>query len=155
MNKAITLGHLALLAAACAFSPEGVAAPCGGTNINNTLTFTPTEIVKGVQVSIYRFTSVILSEDPSASFHLASGECVGSLLTGLDGKQISLSGSCARKDKDGDVIYEEWVGTAPGKGTAKVIGGTGKFANASWSYNWQRTPLHGPTAAVRWSGDCR
>lgn len=156
MNKANTLGSLALIAVSCAVSPAGLAAPCAGTNINHTVTWSPAEVVKGAGgVAIYKFTSVIVSNDPSAPFHLASGECVGSSLLGPDSKTVATSGYCARKDKDGDVIFEEWVLTSPGKGTSKVASGTGKFANAKWSYEWQNTPLHAPTSAVRWSGDCR
>ena len=155
MNKANTLGTLALVVASCVVSPAALAAPCSGTNINSTQTWTPSEVVKGVQVSILKFASVIVSDDPNAPFHLASGECVGSLLLGADGKTTAGSGYCARKDKHGDTVHEEWTVTSPGKGTSKVAGGTGKFANASWTYSWQHRPLHGPLAAVRWSGDCR
>ena len=155
MNKTKTLAWLSLLGASCAVSPAGLAAPCAGTNINSTQTWSPSEIVKGVQLSISKFASVIVSDDPNAPFHLISGECVGSLVLGADGKATSGSGYCVRKDKDGDTVNEEWTVTSPGKGTSKVPGGTGKFANASWTYSWQLRPLHGPLAAVRWSGDCR
>jgi len=155
MHKAKTLGWLSLIAASFAFSPAGVAAPCAGTNINSTLTWSPTEVVKGVQVSVAKIASVIVSDDPSAPYHLVSGECVGSFVLGADGRATSASGFCVRKDKDGDTVNEEWAVSSPGKGTSKVSGGTGKFANASWTYSWQLRPLHGPLAAVRWSGDCR
>ena len=128
MNKTKAIAWLPLLAA-CAVSPAGLAAPCSGTNINSTQTWSPSEIVKGVQVSIVKGSSM----EP----------CLH------DG------GYCVRKDKDGDTVNEEWTITSPGKGTSKVPGGTGKFANASWTYSWQLRPLHGPLAAVRWSGDCR
>jgi len=155
MNKTKTLAWLSLLGASCAVSPAGLAAPCAGTNINSTQTWSTSEIVKGVQLAIVKLASVIVSDDPSAPFHLASGECVGSLLLGADGKATAGSGYCARKDKDGDTVHEEWTLSSPGKGTSKVVGGTGKFANARWSFDWQQRPLHLPLAAVRWSGDCR
>lgn len=155
MRKAKLLGWLSLVAASSAVSPAALAAPCAGTNINSTQTWSPSEIVKGVQLSILKFSSVIVSDDPSAPYHLASGECVGSLVLSADGKPTSGSGYCVRKDKDGDTVNEEWILSSLGKGTSKVAGGTGKFANASWSYSWQHRPLHGPLAAVRWSGDCR
>jgi hypothetical protein len=155
MNKAKTLGWSALVAASCAVSPAGLAAPCAGTNINSTQTWSTSEIVKGVQLVFLKFASVIVSDDPKAPFHLASGECVGSLALGPDGKATAGSGYCARKDKDGDTVHEEWILSSPGKGTSKVAGGTGKFAKASWSYTWEHRPLHGPLAVVRWSGDCR
>lgn len=154
MNRTTAIAWLPLLAA-CAFSPAGLAAPCAGTNINSTQIWSPSEIVKGAQVSIVKIASVIVSDDPNAAFHLASGECVGSLVLGADGKATSGSGYCVRKDKDGDTLNEEWMLSSPGKGSSKVVGGTGKFANASWTFSWQHRPLHGPLAAVRWSGDCR
>ena len=155
MSYTRTPGWLALVVASCAVPAAGLAAPCAGTNINHTVTWSPTEIGKGGKLSILRFTSVIVSDDAGAPFHLASGECVGSFLFGPDGKIMSESGYCARQDKDGDVLNEEWFGGGGGKGTSKVVGGTGKFANSRWSFNWQHTALRAPTAAVRWSGDCR
>jgi hypothetical protein len=155
MNKAKTLGSSLLVAASCAVPAASLASPCAGTNINYTVTWSPSEIGKGGKLSILRFTSVIVSDSPGTPYHLASGECVGSFLFGPDGKILSEAGYCARQDKDGDVLNEEWVGNGSGKGTSKVVGGTGKFAKASWTFSWQHTRLHGPSAAVRWSGDCR
>jgi hypothetical protein len=156
MKKTKTLACLSLLAASCASSPAAFTAPCAGTNINSTLTWSPSEIVKGARgLSNLRIASVIVSDDPNAPFHLASGECVGSFFLGAEGGPESGSGYCVRKDKDGDTVYEEWTLVSAGKGTSKVAGGTGKFANASWTYNWRATRLHGPLAAVRWTGDCR
>lgn len=155
MNNIRTTGLLTLMLIAGAFPAATLAAPCAGTNINNTGTWSPSEIGKGGKLSILRFTSVIVSDNSAAPYHLASGECVGSFLYGPDGKITSESGYCARQDKDGDVLNEEWIGNGSGKGTSKVVGGTGKFANARWTFDWQYTPLRAPTAAVRWSGDCR
>jgi len=155
MSYTPTGGWLAILLASCAFPTWSLAAPCAGTNINHTVTWSPGEIGKGGKLSLLRFTSVVVSDNPGAPYHLVSGECVGSLLYGPDGKIMSESGYCARQDKDGDVLNEEWIGNGSGKGTSKVVGGTGKFANARWAFDWQYTPLRAPTAAVRWSGDCR
>lgn len=151
-----SLGALSLVFAACTLPAAVHAAPCGGTNINNGTSWNASDVVKGLGgVVHFKFTSVILSSDPGAPFHLASGECAGSALLGADGAITATSGYCARKDKDGDLIFEEWVRTAPGKGSSKVSSGTGKYAKAKWSYEWQHRPLHAPTAAVTWSGDCR
>ena len=150
-GKLLCAGLLALL---CASPAVSLAAKCGGTNINNTVTWGPTEIGKGTKLSILRITSVIVSDDPGAPFHLASGECVGSFLISPDGK-TSVSGFCARRDKDGDVLNEEWASSGGGVGTSKLVGGTGKFAHAAGTSQWRQTPLHGTTAAVRWTGDCQ
>lgn len=148
------LVRLATLSAAFTLPAAGLAAPCAGTNINNTLTWSPSEVVKGVKISIIKIASVIVSDDPAAAFHLASGECVGAVLFHGDGTR-SANGFCTRKDKDGDLLKEKWEVSGRGDGASTLIGGTGKFAKTTGSWKWQVTPLHGPTAAVRWSGDCR
>jgi hypothetical protein len=130
-----------------------LAAKCGGTNVNNLVSWESTEIAKGTTLATYRATSVIVSDDPTAPFHLAAGECIGSFLTGPDGKTRA-TGSCARRDKNGDILHEEWVVTGAGKGSSKHVGGTGKFANAAYTSQWESTQLHGKMAAVRWSGNC-
>jgi hypothetical protein len=154
MNARKRIFYTGLLAIFCASPAVSLAAKCGGTNINNTVTSVPTEIGKGTKLSILKFTSVIVSDDPSAPFHLASGECAGSFLISPDGK-TSISGFCARKDKDGDVLYEEWVSSGGGVGTSKLLGGTGKFAKTAGASQWRNTPLYGTTSAVRWAGDCQ
>lgn len=145
------------LLAACILCPGvGFAAKCAGTNINNLLSWEPIEIAKGTTLAILRATSVTVSDEPGAPFHLVSGECVGSFLTTPDGKTEG-SGSCARRDKDGDVLTEEWV-TADGsgaKGTWKNVGGTGKFSNVRNTGEWEFSPLHGKMSAVRWMGNCQ
>lgn len=132
------------------------AAKCAGTNINNTVSWEPTEISKGTTLATFRTTSVTVNDDRSAVNHLVSGECVGSFLTTPDGKTEG-SGICARSDKDGDVLNEEWR-TADGsgsKGTWKNVGGTGKFANVRNTGQWEFSPLQGKMGAVRWVGNCQ
>jgi hypothetical protein len=145
-----------LVAAWCTVPAVGFAGKCSGTNINNLVSWEPSEISKGTTLAIMRITSVTVSDDASAAYHLISGECVGQFLTTPDGKTVA-SGSCARKDKDGDVLNEEWVATdgAGNKGTWKLAGGTGKFANAKGSAQWEVSPLQGKMAAVRWVGNCQ
>lgn len=153
IGKFICLG---VLAAWCAAPAVSLAAKCAGTNINNLVSWEPTEIAKGTTLTTFRATSVTVSDDPSAAYHLVSGECVGSFLTAPDGKTTG-SGTCARRDKDGDVLNEEWVtveGSA-GKGTWKLSGGTGKFANAKGTAQWEFSPLQGKMGAVRWVGNCQ
>jgi hypothetical protein len=57
----------------------------------------------------------------------------------------------------GDVLNEEWVSTdgAGAKGTWKNVGGTGKFAKAASTGQWEFTQLQGKMAAVRWVGNCQ
>ena len=131
------------------------AAKCAGTNINNLVSWEPTEISKGSTLATLRVTSVTVNDDSRQPNHLASGECIGAFITSLDGKTNGRVW-CARRDKDGDVLYEESVtnGGNGMKGTWKNVGGTGKFAKASGSAEWEVTLLQGKLASVRWSGDC-
>ena len=156
MNTTKKLFCLGLLAALCAVPAISFAAKCSGTNINNLVSWEPSEISKGTTLAIMRITSVTVSDDPSAAYHLISGECIGQFLITPDGKTAA-SGSCARRDKDGDVLNEEWVATdgTGNKGTWKLSGGTGKFANAKGTAQWEFSPLQGKMGAVRWVGNCQ
>jgi len=156
MNEGGKLICLMILAVGCGVPGISFAGKCAGTNINNLVSWEPTEISKGTTLATMRITSVTVSDDPSAAYHLVSGECVGSFLTTPDGKTQG-SGSCARRDKDGDVLNEEWVSTdgAGAKGTWKNVGGTGKFAKAASAGQWEFTQLQGKMAAVRWVGNCQ
>ncbi|MCC7547087.1 MAG: hypothetical protein IT532_04915 [Burkholderiales bacterium] len=144
-----------ILAVWLALPFAGWAGNCSGTNFNSTTHWEEVEIGKGSKVATHRHTSTIRSDDTSAPYHMASGECVGAYLIGADGRMQG-SGSCARADKDGDVLYEEWVmpsGTAL-EGTWRIVGGTGKFAKATGNARWEASLLGPKSAAVRWSGQC-
>lgn len=156
MDFAKPAAQLAVVASFCLLSGAAVAGKCSGTNINNVISWEPSEIVKGTTLALWRAASVSVSDDPAAASHLVSGECIGSFFTSAEGK-TSATGSCIRRDKDGDALYEEWTATdgAGGKGTWKHVGGSGKFAKASGSGQWEYSPLHGKMAAVRWSGNCQ
>ena len=156
MNTTKKFVCLGLLAALCAVPAVSFAGKCSGTNINNLVSWDSSEIAKGTTLATMRITSVTVSDDPSAAYHLVSGECIGQFLTTPDGKTTA-SGSCARRDKDGDVLNEEWVATdgAGNKGTWKLAGGTGKFANAKGAAQWEFSQLQGKMAAVRWVGNCQ
>lgn len=158
MRSSKTLAY-AMLALGCSLPAVGHATRCSGTNINNTLMWEPKEIAKGTSVVAFRATSVILNHDTKSPFHLAAGECTGSFFTSPDGR-IQGNGTCARKDKDGDVLTEEWTGASDGKspvkGTSRVLGGTGKFAGYSYTGQWESVPLlPGRLAAVHWAGECK
>jgi hypothetical protein len=131
------------------------AATCSGHNINSVLLFENNELANGTTLTILRLTSVHVSEDASSPLHLAAGECAGALTATPDGK-VRGQGYCMRKDKDGDVYNEEW-NLAPGaeKGTWKLAGGNGKYANMSGSGWWQVIMSEGSLAAVRWVGACQ
>jgi hypothetical protein len=155
MDKTKKFVCLGLLAAWCIAPCASFAAKCAGTNINNLVSWEPTEINKGTTLATLRVTSVTVNDDPNAPNHLASGECIGSFLTKPDGKTDARV-FCARRDKDGDVLNEEAmsVGGDGSKGTWKNVGGTGKFKNATGNAQWEVIPLQGKMAAVRWAGNC-
>jgi len=155
MNGKGKLARLFVLVISCAVS-VAFAGKCAGTNINNVVSWDQTEIAKGTTLATLRITSVTVGDDSGAPYHLVSGECIGTFLTTPDGK-TQASGYCARRDKDGDVLNEEWVSTdgAGAKGTWKLAGGTGKFARAAGTAQWEFTPLQGKMAAVRWVGNCQ
>lgn len=156
MNVTKELTCIALTLCCCAVPGISFAGKCAGTNINTMLSWEPNELSKGTTLTTFRHTSVIVSDDPNAPYHLAAGECIGQLLVTPDGKTQG-GGSCARKDKDGDVLNEEWVLPAGTefKGTWKNVGGTGKYANAADTAQWQVIMSQGKMGAVRWMGNCK
>lgn len=147
------IASLALLSLSCAAIAPAHADPCGGININHTVTWEPTEIAKGSSLANWRGSSVTVSNDPKGPFHLLSGECKGTFYIASDGGTHG-SGSCARRDKDGDVLFEDFQANGL-RGASKLVGGTGKFAKATGTLQYENIPLQGRTAAVSWNGDCR
>ncbi len=86
MNAAREIIYLCLLAVSLAAPSVSLADKCAGTNINNLVSWEPSEIAKGTTLATMRVTSVIVGDDPSAPYHLASGECIGTFLTTPEGK---------------------------------------------------------------------
>lgn len=150
------LTYVVAVAISCAVPIAAFAGKCAGTNINNLVSWDQTEIAKGTTHATWRATSVTVSDDPSAPYHLVSGECIGHFLMTPDGKTRG-GGTCARVDKDGDVLNEEWITTsdAGDKGTWKNTGGTGKYAKAANTAQWDFRQLQGKMVAVRWVGNCQ
>jgi hypothetical protein len=132
------------------------AAKCAGNNINNMIVWDSNELSKGVTLTTFRHSSVMVSENPAAPFHLAAGECGGTLIAMPDGKMQGW-GHCARKDKEGDVLNEAWVlplGTEL-KGSWKNVGGTGKYTDAADTGSFEVVMSQGKMAAVHWVGNCQ
>jgi hypothetical protein len=144
----------AVVAATLACAAASHAAKCAGTNINYDVHWEETEIGKGTKLATWRGASVTVADDSGAAYHLISGECVGSALTSPDGK-TRMVGWCARVDKDGDVLYEQWSDFDASAGTFKNIGGTGKFAKTATTARYEFTQLNGKSSSVPWVGDCK
>ncbi len=147
---------LAAIGIGCAIPVAALAGKCAGTNINNLVSWDQTEIAKGTTHATLRVTSVTVNDDPSAPSHLVSGECIGVCVMTPDGK-TKCSGTCARADREGDVLNEDWVSTndTGDKGTWRNAGGTGKFAKAANTAEWEIHKLPGKATAVRWTGTCQ
>jgi hypothetical protein len=156
MNRSWTLACLLALGISCASPGPAAAGKCAGTNINHTVSWDQTEIAKGTKLATWRGASVVVAEDTNAPYHLVAGECIGIFLTNPDGK-TQASGFCSRRDKDGDVLHEEWISTdgTGAKGTFKNVGGTGKFARTANTGQWEGSSLQGKMGAARWVGDCQ
>ena len=140
----------------CAGPGTAAAGKCVGRTSTTVVSWDQTEIAKGTKLATWRGTSVTVADDANAPYQLVSGECIGSFLTNPDGKTRT-SGFCSRRDKDGDVLYEDWISTdgAGAKGNWKNVGGTGKFARAANTAQWESSGLQGKMSAVRWVGDCQ
>lgn len=153
--KLATVVTCSLFIPALFVSGAGYAAKCSGYNVNNVLLIENNELADGTTLTTIRLSSVHVSEDVSSPLHLAAGECAGALTTTPDGKTQG-QGYCMRKDRDGDVYNEQW-NLAPGaeKGSWKLVGGSGKYADISGSGWWQVTMSEGKMAAVRWVGACQ
>lgn len=88
-----------------------------------------TEISKmpdGSAMATYHNAGVIISDDTSAPFHLATHDCTGTDIIGADGRPQATGSSCAARDADGDVW---WLAFTNVDGTNKwhILGGTGKY----------------------------
>jgi hypothetical protein len=152
-NGLVVLG---MLAAACASPGIGLAAKCSGYNVNHMISWEPIELSKGETLTTFKHSSIFVSDDPNSTYHLAAGECGGTLITAADGT-IQGGGNCSRKDKDGDIYHEQWTFPAGKefKGTWKLVGGTGKYSNATGAGSWEVVMSQGKMAAVKWLGTCR
>ena len=72
MNAISKFIRCGMLAALCIVPAASFAAKCSGTNINNLISWEPSEIAKGTTLAVLRATSVTVSDDPSAVYHLIS-----------------------------------------------------------------------------------
>ncbi len=72
---------------------------------------------------------VIIADDASVPFHMASQNCMNAAVLNADGSAAGASGHCTAMDGDGDTWSLWWRGEGEGEGSAwQIIGGTGKFA---------------------------
>ena len=70
MNAAREIIYLCLLAVSLAAPSVSLAYKCAGTNINNLVSWEPSEIAKGTTLATMRVTSVIVGDDPECALSL-------------------------------------------------------------------------------------
>ena len=86
--------------------------------------------------------SISISNNPAEPSHILIGECHERL--------------CTRKDKDGDELTLQTAYTPGDYNSAwKVVGGTGKYANARRSGWYKQTRVDGDVAVGVWGGTCQ
>lgn len=134
------------------FAPA-TAAECTGYDVLISQTGETLEVGKSHTLTVFRSHSVLISEN--SIYHLAMGECSGTVLATPDGK-MRISGHCARRDKEGDTQSIEFaIAAGAEKGVWKSTGGTGKFAGKADSGWFQGIASDGKMSVSRWGGNCR
>lgn len=98
----------------------------------------------------YDARGVPMVENEASPFYMSSVQCIGSI-KGIKG-EFKEYGLCTYTRPDGDQIYGSYEGTGKFgegvKGPMKIVGGTGKCANITGSFEWARTSLKGPAKGI-------
>jgi hypothetical protein len=99
------------------------------------------ELPNGTIVVRQVFSGFFLADDPKNPLHLSQLSCIGSFSgkeMGPNGFLVSWTGSgfCDLADADGDLAWTVWQGKT-GVGTARYIGGTGKYEGLEGSSEWK------------------
>ena len=98
----------------------------------------------------YDVQGVLMVENEASPFYMSSVQCIGSI-KGIKG-EFKEYGLCTYTRPDGDQIYGSYEGTGKFgegvKGPMKIVGGTGKCANITGSFEWARTSLKGPAKGI-------
>ncbi|MFQ5961508.1 MAG: hypothetical protein ACE5MG_08920 [Candidatus Methylomirabilales bacterium] len=102
--------------------------------------FDALEVGENHLVFVYTLQGVVTNNAGEGIFHNMSANCIG-MGSSLDGAENN-SGNCVYTDADGDKIFDEWEdeGTfgVGAKGSATLIGGTGKYAGISGGGQYER-----------------
>ena len=98
----------------------------------------------------YEARGVVATENEVSPTYMSSGQCIGSAKV-IKGEYKEF-GLCTYTRPDGDQIYMSYEGTGKFgegvKGPMKIVGGTGKCANITGSFEWARTSLKGPAKGI-------
>lgn len=126
---------------------------CTGYDVLVTTSADVRDLGNGVTLTTFQAESVLISEN--SIYHLATGQCSGTVLATPDGKAQS-KGHCARRDKDGHAQSIEWS-QSPGaeRGAWKSTGGTGKFAGKTDAGWFQNVRADEAMSVSKWGGNCR
>ncbi len=125
-KSALTFSSLFLLVGTSA--PSEVLAESG----SGTVTYVPVasetmQDSSGKTITRDHLKGVILASDPGIKFHLATQDCKGTTVVSAYGNDLVVKGYCDAIDRDGDVWWLWYDGTAQGS-TWGILGGTGKYA---------------------------
>lgn len=95
---------------------------------------------------------VMISDDPSAPYHLASQDCMSTAVIAKDGSPPISTGVCDGVDKQGNMWWV-WIRSGPDGGTWGFLGGTGAYAgNAGGGTAEMQTRWPDGRYAMRWQG---
>ena len=83
------------------------------------------KLPNGKTVDRNHLKGIILADDTNVSFPLAAQDCRGTTVISADGADVVLKGYCDAMDRDGDVWWRWYAGTAQGT-TWGYIGGMRK-----------------------------
>jgi len=113
------------------------------------------ETPDGAKVKWYTSEGIFFVANPQN--HPANGVnriCAGGLQIAPDGKSGSGTGSCTYADMDGDVYHLIWNSTF-GKGTWKIVGGTGKFEKFTGNGTYKLAKRYQNSLGTStWEGEC-
>ena len=89
----------------------------------------------------------IQSASAGSLFDNLGVRCVG--FVRLEGNKAVGHGYCVKGDKDGNQYWEAYEDVALGKGTAKIVGGLGKFAGMTGDIDYTWDLVSSPDDRVR------
>jgi hypothetical protein len=145
MRKAIVAVVLGLLSGASVVAQTPAASPkSGNISARKVLSATIKALPMGkerLQVT-YESLGAIFSEAGDELLQNASARCLGAFHA-VNGAIDDESGSCVYMRPDGDQLFVQYraagkLGSAA-KGTATIVGGTGKLLGAQGTLEWART----------------
>lgn len=133
-----------------AWAPACLADKISGHNILTNAEPVETQLANGktyVSVSNHH----VMQTDKDHPLNRAAGDCSGACIVDEMGNQTCM-GSCSIADAEGDMAFFSWSGF--NEGTWKLLGGSGKYAEAEGSGTWNSAATYvGNMAGNDWEGE--